>query len=140
LERSSSTSHSAIHGPSRSTKRQPIDEGIKQRCRELSAKLFKFYRQEQEDLKKRLRYTVLTRELADGIQIRREATARHDKETMDKYGEQLGSDVLVLVNDLAKGDWITPEDQKRLKNPTEPQDIQYIAQCLRATCGKSSED
>ena len=116
------------------------DEALKQRCRELSDKLFEFYRQEQEDLKNRLRYTVLTRKLSDGSQIRREATASHDKQTMDKYGEQFGSDVLALSNDLARGNWISLEDQKKLRNPKKPQDIQYIAQCLRAICGKSSED
>lgn len=116
------------------------DEDLRQRCRKLSVELFEFYRQEQEDLKRRLRYTVLTRKLSDGSQIRREATDRHDKQTMDKYGEQFGSDVLALSNDLARGDWISLEDQKKLRNPTKPQDIQYIAQCLRAICGKSSED
>lgn len=114
------------------------DEALKQRCRKLSEELFEFYRQEQKDLNKRLRWTALARESSDRIQIRREATALQNKETMDKYREQLGSDVLALVNDLAKGDWVTPEDRKRLKNLTEPQDIQYIAQCLRAICGKSS--
>lgn len=70
-------------------------EDLKQRSRELSNKLFEFYRREQEDLDKRLRSTVLAAEY-DRSQIRREATARHNRKTMDRYGEQLGSDVLAL--------------------------------------------
>jgi len=112
---------------------QPINENLRQRCRELSVELFEFYRREQKDLNKRLRWTNLAEE-PDRSQIRRGHTTDHNIQTMDRYGEQLGSDVFALSRDLAQGGWITPQDRDRFENPEKPKDIQDIALRLRAIC------
>ena len=129
------------HEPETQELRTFNDEGLRQRCRELYAEIFRFSERQRENKEDSLQSDYML-ELLDkpaGNKIRSEHAVAHDRFMVGQYRKQFGGDVLALANDLAKHNCITTEDQDRLKNPTNPQDIEYIAQLLDAICRGSDE-
>jgi hypothetical protein len=118
------------------------EEDLRQRCLKLSAELFEFYRRQRENLDEQLQSDYMSRLYNDLAreQKRTELIERHSTWMVDRYGEQFGSRVLKLSDDLAKHNCITSADRNRFKKPATPQDIQYIAQRLDSICRRSAFD
>ena len=121
--------------------RQPIDEDLKQRCCELSAEIFEFYRRQREHKEEALQSDYMRSLYNDPArdQIRSEQAAGHDSFMVDRYGEQFGGRVSALCDDLEPHGWCTPEDRRRFENAGGPEDVRYTAQRLDAICGRFNE-
>jgi hypothetical protein len=118
---------------------QPNDEDLAQRCCELSAEIFEFYKSQRENLVKTLQsgHGAFFLKGSEKSEWRSEETERQEKWMVDRYSEQFGGPVSALCDDIETRGWCTPEERNRFENPTEPQDIRYAAQRLNAICRRS---
>ena len=115
---------------------QPSNEDLRQRCCELSAEIFEFYQQQRQNMEDSLQseYWDTISDASLREQKRADEIAGHDRWIVDEYRRKFGSKILALSTDLAQVRAITPEDRNIFKNPTRPQDVQYIAARLDEIC------
>lgn len=120
---------------------QPNDEGLKQRCCELSEQLFTFLDEHaQKDPQKGMGFPGInfgnptTRQnLNEYLQV----GAHYNKETMNRYNSQFGRDVAALLGALERRGWFDPQERKKFENlrmAQNRQNIQALAQRLDDIC------
>jgi hypothetical protein len=118
------------------TAAQPIGEDLRQHCCKLSAEISESYKHWRVDVEQAMQSEYADSLFYDSVgdQKRSELRDYHERGTVDLYREQYGSRVRNLSDKLAQRGLITPDEQQRFRNPTNPQDIQDIAEGLEAIC------
>jgi len=120
----------------------PVNEDLGQRCCELYAGLSELIGQWREKVNETMNASGIFAKVyyeSQGDPDRKLEIERHDAWMMEEYRKQFARKVLRLSDELAQYGHITPEIQKRLETPKEPQDVDYIAHRLEAICDSSDE-